>query len=60
MVVRPELGALPWDVSFRKDDEIGGVLGCFADEADGFGDGCFGVEEDWGDVAGYTLISETS
>ncbi len=42
-----------WDVCFGEDDEVGSVVSGFADERDGFFD-CFGgVEEDWGDVAGW-------
>jgi hypothetical protein len=49
--------AIPGNVSFWEDNEICFVRGGFTNETDGFGNGCFCIEEDWGDVASYTSIN---
>lgn len=45
-----DVRAVPGNVSFGEDDEICFVRGRFTDKTDGFADGRFGIEEDWGDV----------
>ena len=52
-----DLWTVPGDVGFWEDNQVRFIRGCFADETDGFGDGRFGIEEDWGDVTSCVSIS---
>jgi hypothetical protein len=44
-------------VCFREDNQVRSIRGRFTDETDGFGDGRFGVEKYWGDVASCMSIN---